>query len=345
MSDSPLRVWVLSDDQPGHYNLSRGVISALKRIRPVEEHWLPVRLRFGLMRSLLRFFLNRFSRLPSSGWLRLFYVMPELPEQGCDLIVSAGGKTSFANAWLGRIQGVPNLFTGSLRRLSPELFTVILTLEPVDPPSAANLVLDLPPSTAGGVTTRQQGDQLRHGLQLQDQRLYTLLIGGNGAGYRYRTQDWEQLGQLLNVLGERHRVRWLILGSRRTGVEAQRILESIVDSRLIAQSVWYKPETQVEVGAYLGAAEQVFVTEDSMTMITEAIYSQRPVVSLKPALVSSTQRYEAMVKRFADQRWICRYVVSTLLERADQLTAEDCRPLTESPLSGLSEQLARRLQL
>ena len=336
---------MLSDGQPGHYNLSRGVISALKRVRPVEEHWLTVQLRFGLMRNLLRFFLNRFSRLPASSWMRLFYVMPDLSARRCDLIVSAGGKTSFANAWLGRDMNVPNIFAGSLRRLSPQLFTVVLTLEPVDPPSAANLVLDLPPSTVDDITLDQQGEQLRQNLRLPHERLYTLLIGGDGAGYQYSAQDWKQLGQLLNVLGERYQIRWLLLGSRRTGNEAQRIIESTVDSALVAGSAWYESGKQVEIGAYPGAAEQVFVTEDSMTMVTEAIYSRRPVVSLRPASVASTQRYEAMMKRFADRRWICRYSVSSLLERPGQLTEQVCSPLTESPLDGLAGQLARRLQL
>ena len=336
---------MLSDGQPGHYNLSRGVISALKRVRPVEEHWLTLQLRFGLMRNLLRFFLNRFSRLPASSWMRLFYVMPDLSARRCDLIVSAGGKTSFANAWLGRDMNVPNIFAGSLRRLSPQLFTVVLTLEPVDPPSAANLVLDLPPSTVDDITLDQQGEQLRQNLRLPHERLYTLLIGGDGAGYQYSARDWKQLGQLLNVLGERYQIRWLLLGSRRTGNEAQRIVESTVDSALVAGSAWYESGKQVEIGAYLGAAEQVFVTEDSMTMVTEAIYSRRPVVSLRPASVASTQRYEAMMKRFADRRWICRYSVSSLLERPGQLTEQVCSPLTESPLDGLAGQLARRLQL
>jgi uncharacterized protein len=345
VSESPLHVWVLSDGQPGHYNLSRGVIAAIKRIRPVEEHWLPVQLRFGLMRNLLRGVLNRVSRLPASGWLKLFYRMPDLPVEGCDLIVSAGGKTSFANAWFGRTYGVPNLFAGSLRRLSPELFTVILTVEPIDPPSEANLVLDLPPSTVDGTIVRQQGDQLRQALQLHEQRLYTLLIGGDGAGYRYGVRDWERLGQLLNMLGERHQARWFIVGSRRTGAEARQIIEATVDGRLIAGSTWYEAGEPGNIEACLGAAEQVFVTEDSMTMLTEAIYSQRPVISLKPSMVSSTQRYEAMVKRFAGHRWICRYAISSLLENVDQFTGQGCSPLMNSPLDGLSDQLARRLGL
>jgi mitochondrial fission protein ELM1 len=297
------------------------------------------------MRNLLRFYLNRVSTLPSPGWLRLFYAMPDIPAQRCDLIISAGGKTSFANAWLGKRLGQPNMFIGSLRRLSPESFTVVLTMEPVNPPSAANLVLELPPSTVEEGVVRRQGEQLRQDLQLRDQRLYTVLLGGDGAGYRYSARDWEQLGQLLNVLGARHQARWLILGSRRTGAEAEQIIGATVDRGLIARSIWYEPGKSLDIGSYLGAAEQVFVTEDSMTMVTEAIYSQRPVISLRPESVSATRRYEAMMQRFADQCWICRYAVAALLEEPGQFTGLECSPLTVSPLDDLSEQLATRLQL
>lgn len=345
MSETPLRVWVLSDNQPGHYNLSSGVIAALRRVGPVEERRVVLRLRFGLMRNLLRFFLNRNYNLPASGWMRLFYSRPELPAQPCDLIVSAGGKTSFANAWLGRDLKVPNIFIGSLRRLSPELFTVTLTLEPVTPPSVTNLVLELPPSTIDKAVIDRKAERLRQALKLPDQRLYALLIGGDGAGYKYDKQDWARLGRLLNVLSARYQVRWLLLGSRRTGVEARQVIGSTADSAAIAASAWYEPGEKSKIEAFLGAAEKVFVTEDSMTMVAEAIYSQRPVVSLRPTVVASTKRYATMMKRFADQRWICRYDMSALLETPDQLAEQGCNPLARSPLDELSEQLVRRLQL
>jgi mitochondrial fission protein ELM1 len=297
------------------------------------------------MRNLLRFYLNRVSAVPSPGWLRLFYAMPDLPADRCDLIVSSGGKTSFANVWLAKRLGLPNVFIGSLRRLSAEFFTVVLTMEPVNPPNTANLVLELPPSTVDDGVARRQGHQLRHDLQLRDQRLFTLLLGGDGAGYRFSARDWEQLGQLLKVLGERHQARWLILGSRRTGAEAEKIIGSTVTHELIARSAWYEPGKSLDISSYLGAAEQVFVTEDSMTMVTEAIYSQRPVISLRPVSVSATRRYEAMMQRFAEQRWICRYAVAALLEEPGQFTGLECSPLTASPLEDLSQQLARRLQL
>ncbi|VAW80145.1 hypothetical protein MNBD_GAMMA13-242 [hydrothermal vent metagenome] len=343
MPVTSLRVWVLSDNQPGHYNVSRGIVAALKRTRSVEEYWLPMQLRFGAARNLLRFGLNHMSSVPNPKHLKLFYAMPTLPEQGCDLIVSTGGKTSFANAWLSKSLSVPNLFSGSLRRLSPEHFTVLLTLGTVAPTAAANLLLELPPSAIDRSVLDSQGNKLRQDMHLHDQRIYTLLIGGDGAGYQYADHDWQQLGELLNVLGERYQARWLLMGSRRSGVVARRILEATVKPALIANSVWYEKDKPVDIAAYLGAAEQIFVTEDSMTMLTEAIYSQRPVISLRPASVVPSQRYEAMVQRFSDLRWICRFELSTLLADPEQVAVQHCQPLRESPLDSLAIQLESRL--
>jgi len=100
-----------------------------------------VRLRIGLGRNILRLILNHTCMPLPSGLLKLFYEIDDLPDQGCDLIVSTGGKTSFANAWLARWKNVPNIFVGSLRRLSPGHFSVVLTLEPTDN-APAHLVLE-----------------------------------------------------------------------------------------------------------------------------------------------------------------------------------------------------------
>jgi mitochondrial fission protein ELM1 len=345
MSGSPLRVWVLSDAQPGHYNQSRGVLAALRLRRPVEAYWLDMHLRIGLARNPLRWMLNRRLPLPSTRWLKLFYRMPALPQGPCDLVVSSGGKTSFANAWLAQRMRARNIFTGSLRRLSPALFDVVLTLEPVTPPAPSNLVVDLPPSAIDAGRLGHQAQALRAAHRLEGQSVWALMLGGDGAGYRYAEQDWQQLAQLLNRLGAACGVRWLLLGSRRTGSTAERLIEQGVDNDRVAAMSWYREGDNSCVGAYLGAADKVFVTEDSMTMLTEAICSQRPVISLRPVAVAPTSRYAAMIERFAAKGWICRYAIDELVAGRRTLDDAQCRVLESPPLQTLSAQLAERLHL
>ncbi len=345
MPGSPLHVWVLSDNRPGHYNQSRGIVTALTGLRPVEQHWLNLDLRLGLVRNPMRLLLNHLATPPPVSWLGLFYAMPALPQAPCDLVVSTGGRTSFANAWLARRMHARNIFAGSLRRLSPALFDLVLTLEPLRPAAPNNLVLDLPPSAVDVSQLHRDGLALRAEHGLNGQAVWTIMLGGDGAGYRYRDKDWRQLAQLLERLGEQHGIRWLLVSSRRTGRAAERLVGEGIDSRYIAASCWYREGAADGVAACMGAADRVFVTEDSMTMLTEAIYSRRPVVSLRPAAVAPTSRYAGMIDRFAAKGWICRYAIEDLATGRQTLGDKQCNVLETSPLSGLSRQLAARLNL
>jgi len=345
MPGSPLHVWVLSDNRPGHYNQSHGIVAALADLRPIEQHWLNLDLRLGLARNPMRLLLNHLATPPPVGCLGLFYVMPALPQAPCDVVVSTGGRTSFANAWLARRMQARNVFAGSLRRLSPALFDVVLTLEPLRPAAPNNLVLALPPSAVDVSQLRRDGLALRAEQGLDGQAVWTIMLGGDGAGYHYRNEDWRQLAQLLERLGQQHGIRWLLLSSRRTGRAAERLVGEGVDSRYVAASCWYREGTADGVAACLGAADQVFVTEDSMTMLTEAIYARRPVVSLRPAAVAPTSRYAGMIDRFAAKGWICRYAIEDLATGRQALGDTQCKVLETSPLPELSRQLAERLKL
>jgi len=341
----PLHVWVLSDNQPGHYNQSRGIVAALERVRPVRQHWLALQLRVGLARNPMRWLLNRAATPPPVAALKLFYRMPDLPSPPCDVIVSAGGKTSFANAWLARHCGARNIFSGSLRRLAPRLFDTVLTLEPLVPAAANNLVLDLPPSAidVGALNSRGAALRAKHGLG--ERQVWTIMLGGNGAGYRYHDADWRQLALLLNRLAVAYGIRWLLVSSRRTGYASERLIKRWLDPAYLAAACWYHEGDADCIERFLGAAERVFVTEDSMTMLTEAIYSQRPVISLRPAQLQPTPRYADMIRRFADSGWLCRYAIDALSADTQALQAAHCSPLAVCPLQALSAELAQRLAL
>ncbi|MGD8853783.1 MAG: ELM1/GtrOC1 family putative glycosyltransferase [Gammaproteobacteria bacterium] len=344
MAERRLRVWALSDGQPGHYNQSRGIIEALRHLRPLQVSRVDVKLRFGLARNLLR---SRLSRAPAPASLRplhLFYRLGTLPETGCDLIVSAGGKTAFASAWIAAVLRVPNLYAGSLRGLSARHFSGVLTLEPVAG-APGNLVLPLPPSPIDAGRADQAGTALRAELGGPDDRYWTLLLGGGGAGYRYARDDWLQLALLMKALAHRHGVRWLLVSSRRTGRYAESLLKDRVDRSLLAAACWYGEGGEYHAEAWLGAAERVFVTEDSMTMLTEAMHSRRPVYSLRPVSSTPEPRYAQAMERFAAQRLVCRHDLAELSSHPEHLLAQPCRPLEASPTQWLAEQLRERLVL
>jgi mitochondrial fission protein ELM1 len=341
MGEAPLRIALLSDGQPGHYNQSRGIVAALQHIRPVEVSGVTLKLRMGLMRNLLRRWLNR--HRPCTLWpLRLCYGGDALPLKVPDVIVSSGGKTSFASAWLAAVLGVPNVYAGSLRGLSADRFTVVLTLEPLAG-ADSNLVVPLPPSAVDPERVEQLGRSFRARLGVPDQRYWTLLVGGDGAGYRYTRGDWLTLARLMNTLSARHGIRWLLVTSRRTGRPAETLLKQGVKNETVAAACWCGDGDAYQAEAWLGAAERVLVTEDSMTMLTEAAYALRPVHSLRPVSAAPEPRYEQALQGFLQRGFLCRNSLSELDAQPQLPDLSQCRGLDASPTPWLAEQLHLRL--
>jgi len=335
------RVWLLSDGQPGHDSRSQGIVRALREVMPLDVQTIRLEMRMGLARNVLRFLLNHSGKPRSLKALRLFYRMDSLPAGGCDLLISAGGKTSFANAWIAAATGTPNIFAGTLRRLQPRHFSVVMTLESV-PGADNNLVVPLLPTTIDVQHVVEQGEQLRRQLGDTGQRYWLMLLGGKGAGYWYRQRDWMRIARIMNTLADRHGIRWLLVTSRRTGVVGERMLRRYIDASRLAKTCWSHDGDSYQAEAFLGAADQVFVSEDSMTMLAESMSAQRPVYSLRPEHAHPDSRYEQALLRYVDAGRLCRFALADLVERPE-LFAGRCYVPEVLPESDLGQALLRRL--
>lgn len=292
----PLQVLLLSDGLPGHGNQARGLVNWLRSRYKLDCHEQEVRLRLRPLARLLMPWLLRLGR-PGAGLVRCFYRLGPTPAGVPDLIVSAGGNTSFLNVALARLKGVPNVFLGSKRRLRSNDFAAHLTLQPTGEPH--NIVMELVPTLTDVETQREAGDTLRRELGIEaGEKLYALIIGGNGAGFTYDEGTWQQLTQLATELAQRDRCRWLLTTSRRTGGAGEAVLRTSLDGPLLADSVWWSEAPRKVMNAYLGAADAVLVTADSMSMINECIASGKPTLLLEPPGAQPDARYRGALERF-----------------------------------------------
>lgn len=340
MSESKC-VWLLSDGQPGHDSRSQGIVRSLREIMPLDVHTIRLDMRMGLARNALRFLLNHTAKPRSLKSLKLFYQVDSLPAGDCDLLISAGGKTSFANAWIAAAIGAPNVFAGTLRRLQARHFSVVMTLEPV-PGADNNLVVPLLPTTIEPQRVTEQGEQLLKQLGGTAQRYWLMLLGGKGAGYWYRQRDWMRIARSMNALASKHDIRWLLVTSRRTGSQGERMLKRYIDADSLAQACWSQSDVEYQPEAFLGAADQVFVSEDSMTMLAEAMSAQRPVYSLRPEHALPDSRYEQALLRYVDAGRLRRVALVDLLEKP-ALFNELCYVPEALPEISLGQELVRRL--
>ena len=274
-----MKILTLDDGIPGHWSMTAGLVRLFRGLREVEETRVHVDWRWGGARQA-------FQRLERSG-VRvpklLFQPMARFsPPVDCkpDLIVSRGGATLFANAWLAREWGCPNVFIGTVRKLPARLFSaVILYQEDKYPTPYFPMPLfptRIEPASLGASVASFPWSQ---GPPTGE--IAAMFLGGDGSGYQWNMADWEGLATGMRLMHESSGVRWCVTSSRRTPPEVEQLLDKELPASAMAESCWWHAgDRRPSVDAFLGVAEQAFCTEDSMSMLEECIASGKPTVSL-----------------------------------------------------------------
>lgn len=234
-----LSIWLLGDGKPGHENQLLGLAEALARLRPCAIHRISLETTRGLLARL-------------TAALRVGATLPRP-----DLIVGAGHASHPALLWLARKHRVPGIV---LMRPSLPVGWFDLCIAPAHdfkhPPAAANVL------TTTGALNRvlvTAATPRRGGL---------MLVGGPSATHAWNPHDL--LDSLAAISGEVSGGPWQLTDSRRTpdGFLTE------VRQRVPAVAVFPHGETTRDwLPACLAEAADVWVTEDSVSMVYEALSS------------------------------------------------------------------------
>lgn len=300
-TNNPLQIWLLSDGAPGHLSQSRGLADAIGRFVPVQVTVVDLKVRLRWLKSLGRKLLPLLG--PLAPWLRRQVYAMALPSGQPDLLVSSGGNTLLASALLAQELAVPNLYSGTLKGYPHQHYSRIYSVTSLGVPN--NLVLPLPPvpETLSKPLPAAPADAP-----------WLLLIGGDGAGYRYAEADWRALAAAVNRLGQERGMRWLLTTSRRTGAAAEALLQRLLDPALLVEAVYYGQTPRPVVREFLARCGGVWVSEDSLTMVAEAIYSGRPVRSLRPQTVQPEANDALALASYAERGLLARSPLADLPE-------------------------------
>ena len=336
-SDKPKKVvWVVSDGVPGHFNQSKGVLFALEHEFELDIHWIELKLKKGFLRRPLAWLLN--TAIPDVKKIAYFYNNIVLPQQKPDIVIGAGGNTSYAVAWLARAYNAKNIFSGSLRHLDEKLFDAILVLEPDMPKPFISL-----PVSAMSISQKTLAVQatIWHKDHPEIQRkLWTMLIGGDGAGAAYQSEDWIKLAQQMNMLAEHNDIQWLISTSRRTGAAAEAILKAKLNPQYIADAVWWSEEPRKILHQFLAVSCAVFCGADSMSMMMESISAQKPMIVYYPEKFHPDLKFSNVLERLQSNA-LAKVIPVTELAINDGL--KTLRPLDYEPSEKLAQLLKERL--
>lgn len=303
-----MRILVLYDGKLGHLSQSYGFAQLIASRLPADVtiNTCSAKARLKLLNKPLR----QLACLPSSQASRAVlsgYTFADGQPSRADMVVSFGGNVVALNIALSRCWGVPNILIGNSYGLPPSLIAVHATAQGSDADNAVATGVAL--SKTDPAFCQRAGQLLARSANTP---LWTLLVGGDGSGYHYSKEDWQQLGRAMQTLSERHGIRWLVSTSRRTDAVGVEALRRYATPQCCEAAIWYGVSSTDSLDAYLGAGERLFCTEDSMSMLSEAVAMSKPVVSLRPGAVCAKRVHSAMLTHLEDSGLIQRESVNSV---------------------------------
>lgn len=283
-SGKPLVIWRLTDGKPGHENQSLGLCNALDRVVGVARYDIPVVGRFS---SWLHWLTGRFpagSRLPAPS-----------------LVIGAGHRTHPAllaarRAFGGRtvVLMKPSLPLSLFDLcIIPEhdgvtgenVFVTRGVMNTISSPSECGSAAKLP---AGAAATERE-----------DSSQTLILLGGSSPHYQWR--DEAVLEQVNTIVSRQPEERFVLSDSRRT---AAGFLEKTAALKLTNLTlVPWQQSGPGWVAEQLGMSCAVWVSEDSVSMVYEALTSGAAVglITLKQ---TKPGRVSDGIQRLVGAEWV-----------------------------------------
>jgi len=268
----PLVIWVLDDGKPGHRNQSLGLAEAMGRIRDVSIHLISLPHNVGIF-SRIKMAREEASKLPKA-----------------DFVIAAGHKTHLALLYLARKTGARSVVL-----MKPSMpcrwFDHCLIPEHDFQEGAKtprNVIL-----TKGALNRVTYDPGAKDGSGL-------ILIGGKSSEFGF---NGESLQKAINeIVGQDEGVQWTLTDSRRTPTGFLQSLKGIpisTHAHHTTDSDWLPNQ--------LRRASVVWVTEDSVSMIYEALSCGAQVGLLPMPRVKNAGRVAKGVEALVEEGRLCRY--------------------------------------
>lgn len=251
------RILILSDGKPGHLNQS----VAFARLLGFDYQIRTVRFRSRGAKAL-SYLADRLGLQVAA----LFRCDGDLPE--CCAVVSAGSETYYANRLIACRLGVPSVAIMLPRGYRYGAFDLIVAQQHDRPPVRPNVLSLL----VNLCHVEPQGLVKRSG----NAPCVSVIIGGPSR--HFRMEAGAIRAQLERIFSLFPGADFLATTSRRTPPE----VEALVEGLPFRYRTIYSREPLNPIPDFLAISDYVFVTEDSTSMISEAVSFGRAAVEVLP---------------------------------------------------------------
>jgi mitochondrial fission protein ELM1 len=296
-----MRILILSDGIPGHFNQSLGIVKILSEEIKIDYEIIESKLKYKLLRSFLmqlqKLLSMNFNLINAKIILGLFH---KIDLTKFDLIVSTGKKVSYHSASLSLVSGIKNIHAGTIKNIDMKFYSAHITGTPNNK-SPNNIVTTIPPTRFKPIENK---------INLEN-KLALFLIGGDGAGYSYDLNDWNMLTNNIEYIFDKDNIRPIIVTSRRTNKAHEQFLFNKLNHLADNDSIWFhKEKTKLNLEQLFIKASFIFVTEESATMTAEAISSGLPVTTLYPDNLNMKHNFLSHIRKYEKMRFIRRLNLS-----------------------------------
>ncbi|AWF81073.1 hypothetical protein BTJ40_09745 [Microbulbifer sp. A4B17] len=299
-----MHILIIYDGKPGHLSSSLGLYQLLSH-HSKDRHTYEITVSKPILkifnrptRLLTRYFAKKCYRL-----IMMFYRNPTFKVKP-DLIVSFGGNSIATNIALTKKIQCMNIAIGNTYNFKASDFSLALSTKNHTKKDSCQLPLsrlDVHICDALG----------KHLKKKHKKPFYTLLIGGDGSGYKYAHKDYTDLVEELKKIAVSHNISWLISTSRRTPSYVAELIESNMPFDTCFSLIdYHQPHTSLE--EIMGACEKVFITEDSSSMISEALALSKPIYTLSPNSKNIYGAHKNLIERLHSDNYIERVKIVDL---------------------------------
>jgi len=277
------RVWIIDEGSQGHVVQSRGLVRELRHSVPLEV--TEFRCRFSVKHRWLRSLAKKSLRwFPSMALLKTTHELSGIPEGKPDLILSSGPNSLLALAYFSKLHGCPSVFVQGTIRVPENTVTCIM--RPDEGETRADYIFI--PLLFNEITPELlEATRVQLGLPSRSEDATppckALFVGESSGKIQFSRNDWEMLAEFVNRSWRADGIQWLISTSYRTSEAVEELLRQTIEPAAIRDVVWYSKAPRKITRVFLSTASSVYVTMDSLTMMTEAVSSGLPVWVIRPA--------------------------------------------------------------